>query len=390
MKPWIKLSLPTLSGNEKKYVSEAVDSTWIVPLGPYVDLFEQRIAKFFSDGNSRHDGDVKTVVASGRPFVVAVSAGTAAIHLALDMCGVRPGDEVICQSLTFAASANPIKYLGATPVFVDSERETMNMDPDLLAEAIEDRRRVTGRYPRAIVAVDLYGMPAQWDRVCAVASRYGIPVVEDAAEALGSMFGGAHCGTFGQYGTLSFNGNKIMTTSGGGAVICHYAKRAERVEFLATQAREKCPYYYHKVIGYNYRLSNVSAAIGCAQIETLDERVRHRRDLHRHYLRGLASLDCVQVQDNPSPTYDSNFWLTTIQLLHHDPEKVRLHMLDNRIETRRLWRPMHMQPVFADAPHYGGDVSAELFEHGLCLPSGGNLTHSDVDRVIATLREVLK
>ncbi len=368
MKEWIKLSLPSLSGNERRYVDEAVDSEWIVPLGPFVNEFEHRLGEYL---DSRH--------------IVALSSGTAAIHLGLLQAGVGRGDDVICQSMTFSASANPIVYLGATPVFVDSETDTWNIDPALLREAIESRIKVTGRLPKAIVPVHLYGMPARMDQIMAIADEYGIAVVEDAAEALGSRFDNRECGTFGLYGALSFNGNKIITTSGGGALICPDAESAKEVLSLATQAREDRPYYYHTRIGYNYRLSNVSAAIGCAQIETLDSRVGRRRAIHALYRRYLADCPGVMVHDNPDNRFDSNFWLTTVLFDRHDPEVIRVKMLDNNIETRRLWRPMHMQPVFADAPYYGAGVSDELFEHGLCLPSGCALTDADVERVAQTL-----
>lgn len=372
MQKWIKLSLPSLSGNERRYVDDAVDSEWIVPLGPYVNEFEQRLGKFL-----------------GHDHVVALSAGTAAIHLGLIMAGVGEGDEVICQSMTFSASANPIVYQGARPVFVDSERDTWNIDPVLLRVAIEDRFKVTGRLPKAIIPVHLYGMPCKIDCIIKIADEYGIAVVEDAAEALGSRFEGRACGTFGRYGALSFNGNKIITTSGGGALICPDGASAKEALSIATQAREDRPYYYHTRIGYNYRLSNVSAAIGCAQIETLDRRVERRREIHALYREYFADRAGVHVHDNPDGRYESNFWLTTLLFDHHDPEEIRVRMFDNNIETRRLWRPMHMQPIFADAPYYGAQVSDELFERGLCLPSGCDLTDSDVERVAKTLISLL-
>lgn len=384
----IKLSLPHLAGKEKEYVDNAVESTWIVPLGPYVDEFERRLDAYLSSGNA-----------------VALSAGTAAIHLGLVMAGVKPGDEVICQSLTFSASCNPIVYQGARPVFVDSELSTWNLDPDVLETAILDRRKVTGKLPAAIVPVHLYGMPAAMDRVMEIAARYGIPVVEDAAEALGSEFDGRKCGTFGQYGALSFNGNKIITTSGGGALICRNGEDAARVRFLATQARENRPYYYHETIGYNYRLSNVSAAIGCAQIEELPERVERRRAIHDLYKNGLADVDGIHVHDNPSSRERSNFWLTTILIdpekISMTPDEIRVALMERGIETRLLWRPMNMQPVFRDAPYYSSDkifaddkgkkisgVGEWLFNRGLCLPSGSSLTDEDVMTVIAVLKEI--
>ena len=381
----IKLSLPHLAGKEQEYVSEAIESTWIVPLGPYVDEFEHRLDQYLGAGHA-----------------VALSAGTAAIHLGLVMAGVKPGDEVICQSLTFAASCNPIVYLGAKPVFIDSEKETWNLDPSVLDKAIADRLKVTGKLPAAIVVVHLYGMPAKMDEVLEIGHRYGIPVVEDAAEALGSEYNGHKCGTLGNFGALSFNGNKIITTSGGGALICHTEKEASRVRFLATQARENRPYYYHESLGYNYRLSNVSAAIGCAQKEELAERVARRRKIHSLYKTGLSDLDGVTVQDNPSENVSSNFWLSTIlidkALTGKTPDEVRVALLDRGIETRLLWRPMNMQPIYADCPYYSestqkGDnsgVGEWLFDRGLCLPSGSSLTDEEIATVINALREVLR
>lgn len=382
----IKLSLPHLAGKEQEYVSNAIASTWIVPLGPYVDEFEKRLDFYLGTGNA-----------------VALSAGTAAIHLGLVMAGVKPGDEVICQSLTFAASCNPIVYLGATPVFIDSEKDTWNMDPAILEEAITDRLRLTGKLPAAIVAVHLYGMPAKMEEIMAIASRYGIPVVEDAAEALGSDYKGRKCGTIGDFGALSFNGNKIITTSGGGALICSTQEEASRVRFLATQARENRPYYYHETIGYNYRLSNVSAAIGCAQIEELPQRVDRRRQIHALYKSGLSDIAGITVHDNPTDEIRSNFWLSTILIDKEQtgktPDEVRLALLEKGIETRLLWRPMNMQPVYKDAPFYTstptigedatGGVGEWLFDRGLCLPSGSSLTDNEVATVIDALKEVL-
>lgn len=377
MNEWIKLSLPHKSGNEMKYVEKAYEDDWFVPLGPDVDEFERRLQKFLGTDSP----------------VVALSAGTAAIHLGLVMLGVTEGDEVICQDLTFSASCNPIRYCGATPVFVDSEPVTFNMDPVLLETAIKKRYEVTGRYPKAIVVVDLYGMPARLDEICAIAARYGIPVLEDSAEAMGSEFKGKKCGLWGYYGIMSFNGNKMITTSGGGALICPDEESARRVKFLATQAREDRPYYYHKVIGYNYRLSNISAAIGCAQIEDVEARLQRRRAIHKLYADGLADLPAVTVHDNPSPDYNSNFWLSTIEIEPGSgltPEEVRLALLDRRIETRALWRPMHMMPVFEGCEYFGGTVDKSLFERGLCLPSGSSLTDSQIERVIDALHEIFK
>lgn len=381
----IKLSLPHLAGKEQEYVRQAIDSTWIVPLGPYVDEFEHRLDAFLGKGHA-----------------VALSADTAAIHLGLVMAGVKPGDEVICQSMTFSASCNPIVYLGATPVFVDSEPDTWNIDPVLLEKAILDRKRVTGKLPAAIVPVHLYGMPAKMDEVMAIAHRHGIPVVEDAAEALGSVYRGNMCGTIGDFGALSFNGNKIITTSGGGALICQTDTEAQRVRFLATQARENRPYYYHETIGYNYRLSNVSAAIGCAQIEELKERVSRRRAIQRAYLTGLSHINGVKVHDNPNPAFNSNFWLSTILIdpcvTGKTPDEIRIALMDKGIETRLLWRPMNMQPVYSKCPYYpserpefqgGSGVGEWLFDRGLCLPSGSSLTDEEVETVITSIKETI-
>ncbi len=366
-----------IDGTEKAWVDKAFETNWITPLGPAVDEFERRLGAYL-----------------GIPErVVALSAGTAAIHLGLLLAGVKEGDEVVCQSLTFAASANPIKYLGARPVFVDSEEQTWNICPEALDRAIADRIKVTGRKPAAIVPVHLYGMPAQMDRVMAVADKYGIPVVEDAAEALGSEFDGRRCGTFGLYGTLSFNGNKLITTSGGGALICPDSEKARRALFYATQAREDRPYYYHEVIGYNYRLSNLSAAVGCGQMDVIDSHLARRREIHRMYVEAFADTPGISVHDNPDARFDSNFWLSTIlidkEVTGVTPEDVRQRLNSQNIESRRLWRPMDMQPVFADAPFYSTGVGARLFESGLCLPSGSSLTDADIERVIRAVQECI-
>lgn len=372
----IKLSVPHLGGKEKAYVDEAVDSTWIVPLGPFVDRFEQQLETYLDTAN-----------------VVALSAGTAAIHLGLIMAGVKSGDEVICQSMTFSASCNPIVYQGAKPVFVDSENDTWNISPYYLEKAIQDRKKKTGRFPAAIVAVDLYGMPAKMEEISAIASRYGIPVVEDAAEALGSKYKGKMCGTLGEYGALSFNGNKIITTSGGGALVCPDEAADQRVKFLSTQARENRPYYYHTTIGYNYRLSNVSAAIGCAQMDVLPDRVARRKEIHGMYMARLGDIDGITVHTNPTPEFDSNFWLSTILIDHsvinRTPDELRVFLLERGIETRLLWRPMHMQPVFSEAPFYGDNCAERLFESGLCLPSGSILSDDEINKVIDTIIEAI-
>lgn len=373
MKPRILLSYVHMGGTERDWVEKAFESEWIVPLGPNVDEFEHRLEKYL-----------------GAPNVVALSAGTAAIHLALVALGVGSGDEVICQSFTFAASANPIKYQGADPVFVDSEPDTWNMSPDALEEAIIDRKKQTGHYPKAIIPVYLYGMPAKMDEIRAIANKYGIPIVEDSAEALGSEYKGKKCGTLGNYGCLSFNGNKIITTSGGGALVCHSKEEADRVKFYATQAREQRPYYYHETIGYNYRLSNVSAGIGCGQMDVLQPHVELRRAIHDFYTKELAEINGLSVQQNPSTDFNSNFWLSTVLIdpkTGKDPESLRQFMLDAGVETRRLWRPMHMQPVFADAPYYGGTTCETLFDRGLCLPSGSGLKEEELRYVADKIKE---
>ena len=371
----ILLSLAHMGGGEKKWVDEAFRTNWIVPLGPNVNEFEHRLETFLGDGK-----------------VVALSAGTAALHLGLVMLGVKAGDEVICQSFTFSASANPICYQGATPVFIDSEPDTWNMSPEALEAAIIDRKKVTGHYPKAIIPVHLYGMPAKMDEIRDIANRYNIPILEDAAEALGSEYKGKRCGTLGSYGAISFNGNKIITTSGGGALICPDEESAKRVLFYATQARENRPYYYHEVIGYNYRLSNVSAGIGCGQMEVLDEHIARRREIHQLYVNGLSDIDGITIQENPSSDFNSIFWLTCILInpkLDKTPDEVRLALEEENIESRLLWRPMHMQPIYENTPYYGGSVCEKLFEQGLCLPSGSSLTDEDIARVIDAIKKAL-
>ena len=365
----IWLSLAHMSGREQDFIKEAFDTNWVVPLGPNVNGFEADLEKYI--GENKH--------------VVALSAGTAALHLALVMLGVKAGDEVICQSFTFAASANPITYLGATPVFVDSELDTWNMDPQLLEQAILDRKAVTGKYPKAIIPAHLYGMPAKMDEIMAIANRYGIPVLEDAAEALGSTYKGQACGTFGEYGVLSFNGNKMITTSGGGALVAPTTETKQRVMFYATQARENAPHYQHEVIGYNYRMSNICAGIGRGQMYVLDEHIARRREIHALYTELLKDVEGITVMQRPSEEYDSNFWLTCILV---NPEKagftredLRLKMDEEQIETRPLWKPMHLQPVFANVPTYVNGVSEALFNDGLCLPSGPMCTDEDIQRV---------
>ena len=371
----IWLSLAQMGGEEQRFIKEAFDTNWVVPLGPNVNGFEQ---------------DLKHYHALNKQEVVALSAGTAALHLGLIMLGVERDDEVICQSFTFSASANPITYQGAKPVFVDSEPDTWNMDPALLREAIEDRIQKTGRKPKAIIPVHLYGMPAKMDEIIAIAQEYEIPILEDAAEAIGSEYKGKKCGTLGVYGALSFNGNKMITTSGGGALICPNREAADRVTFYATQAREQAPHYQHEKIGYNYRLSNICAGIGRGQMQVLDEHIARRRTIHSLYSQGLGSISGIEVQQNPSTQFNSNFWLTTILIdpkqTGFDREQLRLRLEEENIESRPLWKPMHLQPVFAACPYYGGSVSEELFKRGLCLPSGSALSDDDIARVIEVIK----
>ena len=371
----IWLSLAQMGGEEQSFIKEAFDTNWVVPLGPNVNGFEQ---------------DLKHYHALEKQEVVALSAGTAALHLGLVMLGVERDDEVICQSFTFSASANPITYQGAKPVFIDSEPDTWNIDPSLLREAIEDRIQKTGRKPKAIIPVHLYGMPAKMDEITAIAQEYEIPILEDAAEAIGSEYKGKKCGTLGAYGALSFNGNKMITTSGGGALICPDREAADRVTFYATQAREQAPHYQHEKIGYNYRLSNICAGIGRGQMQVLDEHIARRRAIHGLYSQGLGSISGIEVQQNPSTQFNSNFWLTSILIdpkqTGFDREQLRLRLEEENIESRPLWKPMHLQPVFASCPYYGGSVSEELFERGLCLPSGSALSDDDIARVIEVIK----
>lgn len=375
----IHLSLAHMSGKEEEFIHEAFLTNWVVPLGPNVDGFENDLAAWLGEK-------------SASPLhVVALSSGTAAIHLALVMLGVGPGDEVICQSFTFAASANPIVYQGATPVFVDSEPGTWNMDPELLRQAIEDRLRATGKLPKAIIPVHLYGTPARMDEINSVASAYGIPVVEDAAEALGSEYNGSYCGTFGTYGALSFNGNKMITTSGGGALICPDEESARRVKFYATQARENFPYYQHEQIGYNYRLSNISAGIGRGQMYVLDEHIARRRAIHTLYVEKLKNTPGITVmQPRSNVDLHPNYWLSTILINPQEAgftyQELSARLTAADIESRPLWKPMHLQPVFAKAPAYVNGVSEALFAQGLCLPSGPMVTDEDVDRIVEIIK----
>ena len=372
MKDRIWLSLAHMGGREQEFIQEAFDTNWVVPLGPNVNAFEKALRDF--------------LIENGEKQVVALSAGTAALHLGLILLGVGEGDEVICQSFTFSASANPIAYQRATPVFVDSEKDTWNMDPVLLEEAIKDRLEKTGRLPKVIIPVHLYGMPGKLDEILEVAKRYDIPVLEDSAEALGSEYKGQKCGTFGEFGALSFNGNKIITTSGGGALVCPSEERAKRALFYATQAREQAPHYQHEKIGYNYRMSNICAGIGRGQMFVLEDHVARRREIHDLYVKLLDGVKGVKVMCQPEGgDFDSNYWLTCITVepgvAGFTRENVRLALDADNIESRPLWKPMHLQPVFKDAPFYGNGTSERLFEIGLCLPSGPTLTNEDIERV---------
>ena len=407
-------------GIEQKYVKEAFDTNWVVPMGPNVNAFEQNLADF---ANAMDDGsklDRK---------VVCLSAGTAAVHLALIACGVQAGDEVCVQSFTFCASSHPITYLGATPVFIDSERDTWNMDPELLEKAILDRKEKTGKYPKAIVPVALYGMPYDCERIMAVADKYGIPVIEDAAEGMGSRFDGQVLGTFGRFGVLSFNGNKMITTSGGGALICRSAEDANQIMWYATQARDAYPYYQHTAIGYNYRMSNVCAGIGRGQMTVIDDHIAHHKHVQELYRQLLKDVPGVTLHDQPEGgRYDSNFWLCTATL---DPsvkivgqenaykevitsavggaagvikavdsavtdcqpndnvEALRVFMLSKKVEARPVWKPMHKQPVYASAPAYLNGVSEEIFKVGICLPAGPCVTDEDVHYIVDCIKEAI-
>ena len=386
MKDRIWLSLAHMGGREQEFIQEAFDTNWVVPLGPNVNGFEKSLRDFLIENG-------KWKIENEGKQVVALSAGTAALHLALILLGVGEGDEVICQSFTFSASANPIAYQGATPVFVDSEKDTWNMDPVLLEEAIEDRLKKTGKLQKAIIPVHLYGMPGKMDEMLEIAEKYGIPVLEDAAEALGSEYKGWKCGTFGEYAALSFNGNKIITTSGGGALVCPSEERAKRVLFYATQARDNAPHYQHSCIGYNYRMSNICAGIGRGQMLVLEEHVRRRREIHDLYAQLLKDVKGIRVMCQPEGgDFNSNYWLTCITVEPEEAgftrEDVRLALEADNIESRPLWKPMHLQPVFKDAPFYGNGTSERLFDIGLCLPSGSMLTDGDVERVAQVIKQL--
>lgn len=408
----ILLCLAHMSGHEMKFIQEAFDTNWVVPLGPNVNGFEKDLEQYMGQ-NKR---------------VVALSAGTAAVHLALIACGVGPGDEVIVQTFTFCASSHPITYLGATPVFVDSESETWNMSPELLEETIKDRIAKTGRKPKAIIPVYLYGMPGKIEELLDVASRYDIPVIEDAAEGFGSRYNGQMVGTFGRFGVLSFNGNKMITTSGGGALVCPDEESYNRIMYFATQARESYPYYQHTEIGYNYRMSNICAGIGRGQMMILNEHIKHHQHIAELYREAFKQVDGIEFHDNPDVKMSSNFWLNTITIApdvkvkgqenayktivkgavggaagvvhqaltaHTDcepndnVEAMRVCLDANNIESRPLWKPMHKQPVYKDAPAYINGVSESLFRQGLCLPSGPMVTDDDVARIVSTIKDSL-
>ncbi|WP_454047196.1 aminotransferase class I/II-fold pyridoxal phosphate-dependent enzyme [Chryseobacterium sp. Marseille-Q8038] len=364
----IWLSSPHMGGNEQKYINEAFEENWVAPLGPNVNGFETDLEQFLGE-NAK---------------VAALSAGTAALHLALVECGIVHGDEVICQSMTFSASANPIAYCGAIPVFVDSEPDTWNMCPKALRGAIEDRIQ-KGTKPKAIIIVHLYGMPAKMDEITAIAQEFQIPVIEDAAEALGSTYKGQACGTFGRFGVLSFNGNKIITTSGGGALVCHTQEDKDKTVFLSTQARDNAPHYQHSQIGFNYRMSNIVAGIGRGQMEVLKDRVDARRAMHNFYVDLFKNIEGVTVFSEPGDDFYSNHWLSAIivdpETTGKNREGLRFAFLEDNIESRPLWKPMHLQPVFETSPYYGGNISEKLFDNGLCLPSGSNLSDDDRERI---------
>jgi len=358
-----------MGGSEIQFIQDAFDANWIAPLGPNVDGFEQDLANYLASGS-----------------VAALSSGTAALHLALVLAEVGPGDEVLCQSFTFSASANPIRYQQAIPVFVDSEEHTWNMCPDALDEAILDRI-AQGKKPKACIVVHLYGMPAQIDRLQAICQHHNIPLIEDAAEALGSTFQGKALGTWGDFGVLSFNGNKIITTSGGGALVCPTPELAQKARFLATQARDAAPHYQHSHVGYNYRMSNIAAGIGRGQMQVLDEWVSRRRAHHTAYQAALPELDWLPEP----PEAFSNRWLSCCLFSDFEQrEHVRLHLESLNIESRPLWKPMHLQPIFAEYPFYGGRVCSDLFARGLCLPSGSNLSLDDRKRVVDGIQRAIK
>lgn len=368
MKKKIWLSSPHLSGNEMQYIQEAFEDNWITSIGQNIDAFEYSLAQYMKVDN----------------HVVALNSATSAIHLALVMLGTGSEDEIITSSFSFVASANPIVYCGATPIFIDSENDTWNMCPVALEEAVKDRIS-KGKKPKAIIVVHLYGMPAKMNEILKIAEEYDITVIEDAAEALGSSYQGKACGTFGRFGILSFNGNKIITTSGGGALVCHNQEDKDKAVFLSTQARDHAPHYQHSHIGYNYRMSNIVAGIGRGQMEVLNDRVQARRKMHDFYISIFRDIKGVNVFSEPTADYYSNHWLSAIiidpEIAGKTREELRMALLEEKIESRPLWKPMHLQPVFSESPYYGTHVSEKLFETGLCLPSGSNLTEADRKRI---------
>ena len=429
MRDRIYLCLAHMSGKEQDFIKEAFDTNWVVPMGPNVNAFEKDLENFVNkrvEVVTSNDGTVKTrELEPLNKKVVCLSAGTAAVHLALIACGVKPGDEVLVQSFTFCASSHPITYLGATPVFIDSEKDSWNMDPALLEEAIRNRIAKTGKKPKAIIPVALYGMPYQVDKIMEIANRYEIPVIEDGAEGFGSMFRGQSLGTFGEYGVLSFNGNKMITTSGGGALICPDEEKAKEILWYATQARESYPYYQHEAIGYNYRMSNICAGIGRGQMTVLEDHIAHHKHVQELYCELLKDVKGIKMHGNPGPDYDSNFWLCTATL---DPdlkikgqenaykqvitgavggaagvthtastavtdcqpnanvEALRVALDAANVEARPLWKPMHKQPVYKDAPAYTNGVSEELFAVGICLPAGPYVSDEDVKYIVDTIK----
>ena len=357
----ILLSPPHMGGTELTYIAQAFQDNWIAPAGPHIDLFENRLVDFLDQKSQ----------------VVALNSGTAAIHLGLQLLGVQKGDVVLCQSLTFIASVNPVLYLGATPVFIGSEKETWNLCPIALEEAILNQLN-KGIQPKAIVVVHLYGMPAKMNEIITISKKYNIPILEDAAEALGSSYTNQPCGTFGDFGVFSFNGNKIITTSGGGALLCHSEAVKKKAVFLATQAKEDAVYYEHTQVGYNYRMSNISASIGLGQLEVLSEHIQHRKQNHHFYKQLFENLSQVTIHQEPSENFISNHWLTVIQLASFEQrEALRLHLEKYNIESRPVWKPMHLQPLFQDNLYFGDDLADKLFDNGLCLPSGSNLSEED-------------
>lgn len=378
MESKIWLSSPHMGGGELKYINSAFENNWVAPLGPNVSGFELDLERYLN--NEVH--------------VAALSSGTAAIHLGLILLGVSAGDEVLCQSMTFSASANPIVYLGATPIFIDSEAETWNLCPNALETAIKDRI-AKGKKPKAIIAVHLYGMPYQVDAIREIANRYEIPILEDSAEALGSKYKNQHCGTFGDLSVLSFNGNKIITTSGGGALVCRNKIQKEKAVFLATQARDAAPHYEHSEIGYNYRMSNICAGIGRGQMEVLDNHIHLRREMNSFYKNLFENIEAIELLKAPNLDFYSNHWLTAItinsSLLNgKTAEDFRLHLETFNIESRPLWKPMHLQPIFNSAPYYGGTIASKLFESGLCLPSGSNLNENEKERIASSIVSFFK